>query len=310
MSRTSGFSRRRLLSSATGLGAYIWVPRLARAAEAHDHMNMNPTLGMEPRKPPPAMDAPLIEPETRRAVDGVLQTTLRCAYGYRDIGGVRLYVRSYEGGSPGPTLRMKPGETLKIRMPNDFPPNRDLMPKDLSNPHQFNNTNFHFHGSHSDPGGISDNVMRSMLPGKSYDIEITLPADHTRGTYWYHPHHHGSADVQVASGMAGAIVVEGDFADIPEISQAEGVSPAYAAKILRVLRKGGFVKAARGKDGGYTLARPAEEIFIGNVVDLLGGRLFESSFCDSHSGQVAICTRSVDCSVLRRRARSAADAVR
>ena len=37
---------------------------------------------------------------------------------------------------------------------------------------------------------------------------------------------------------------------IPEISQAEGVSPAYAAKILRVLRKGGFVKAARGKDGG------------------------------------------------------------
>ena len=33
---------------------------------------------------------------------------------------------------------------------------------------------------------------------------------------------------------------------IPEISHAEGVSPAYAAKILRVLRKGGFVKAARG----------------------------------------------------------------
>ncbi len=43
---------------------------------------------------------------------------------------------------------------------------------------------------------------------------------------------------------------------IPEISQAEGVSPAYAAKILRALRKGGFVKAARGKEGGYTLARP------------------------------------------------------
>jgi len=59
-----------------------------------------------------------------------------------------------------------------------------------------------------------------MEPGKSYDIEITLPADHTRGTYWYHPHFHGSADVQVASGMLGAIVVEGDFADVPEIAQA------------------------------------------------------------------------------------------
>jgi len=80
---------------------------------------------------------------------------------------------------------------------------------------------------------------------------------------------------------------------IPEISQAEGVSTAYGAKILRVLRKGGFVKAARGKDGGYTLARPAEEIVISDVMEALGGRLFESSFCDSHSGMNAICTRSV-----------------
>lgn len=84
---------------------------------------------------------------------------------------------------------------------------------------------------------------------------------------------------------------------IPEISAAEGVSHAYAAKILRVLRKGGFVKAERGKDGGYTLARPAEAIVIGDVIDTLGGRLFENKFCDSHSGQAAICTRSVDCSV-------------
>ena len=58
----------------------------------------------------------------------------------------------------------------------------------------------------------------------------------------------------VRIGYAG----DGGSLTIPEISQAEGVSPAYAAKILRVLRKGGFVKAARGKEGGYTLARPAE----------------------------------------------------
>jgi Rrf2 family protein len=84
---------------------------------------------------------------------------------------------------------------------------------------------------------------------------------------------------------------------IPEISHAEGVSPAYAAKILRLLRKGGFVKAARGKEGGYTLARPPQSIVISDVMDVLGGRLFESSFCESHAGQGAICTHSVDCSV-------------
>jgi Rrf2 family protein len=90
---------------------------------------------------------------------------------------------------------------------------------------------------------------------------------------------------------------EGQGLTIPEISQAEGVSSAYAAKILRVLRKGGFVKAARGKEGGYTLARPAEAIVIGDAIAALGGKLFESDFCESHSGQAAICTRSVDCSV-------------
>src|ERR1035438_10629162 len=83
---------------------------------------------------------------------------------------------------------------------------------------------------------------------------------------------------------------------IPEISEAEGVSPAYAAKILRALRKGGFVKAARGKEGGYTLARPAAGNVIGDGMDALGGGVFGSDFCDSHAGQAAICTRSVDCS--------------
>jgi FtsP/CotA-like multicopper oxidase with cupredoxin domain len=166
------------------------------------------------------MDQPLIEPEVRRSVNGELRTSLKVQYAYRDIGGIRLYVRSYEGGSPGPTLRMKPGETLRIRLTNDLPPNRDLMPMDISHPHQFNNTNFHFHGSHTSPSGIADNVMRSMVPGQAYDIEITLPTDHTRGTYWYHPHHHGSADVQITGGMAGALIAEGDFDDIPEVAGA------------------------------------------------------------------------------------------
>jgi len=85
---------------------------------------------------------------------------------------------------------------------------------------------------------------------------------------------------------------------IPEISQAEALSPAYAAKLLRILRRGGFISSARGKAGGYTLARPAQQIVIGDVIGVLGGRLFESKdFCDEHSGQMKVCTRSVDCSV-------------
>ena len=85
---------------------------------------------------------------------------------------------------------------------------------------------------------------------------------------------------------------------LPEISQAEGVSEAYAAKIMRILRRGGFVKSARGKIGGYTLARPAREIVVGDVIDELGGRFFENDFCDRHTGQMETCAHSsVECSL-------------
>src|SRR5262245_11554992 len=217
-------SRRGVLQAGLAVGTLALGSRTVfgqsspgQSADAHQHGHGQDTSIIKTAVA--VTDQPLVEPEVRTSANGVLNTSLRCAYTWRDIGGTRLYLRAYEGGL-GPTLRMQPGETLKIRLINDLPPNRDVLPANLSIPHQFNNTNFHFHGAHCSPGGIADNVMRSMAPGKAYDIEITLPADHTRGTYWYHPHHHGSADVQVASGMAGAIIVEGDFADVPEIAQA------------------------------------------------------------------------------------------
>jgi FtsP/CotA-like multicopper oxidase with cupredoxin domain len=142
-------------------------------------------------------------------------------YAYKDIGGYRLYVRTYEGTVPGPTLLLKPGDVLRIKLVNDMPPNRDPTPIDHSLPHQFNNTNFHSHGLHVSPSGISDNVMRIMEPGQSYDIEIAIPSDHIPGTNWYHPHAHGSADVQLASGAVGALIIGGDFSDVPEIATAK-----------------------------------------------------------------------------------------
>ena len=94
-------------------------------------------------------------------------------------------------------------------------------------------------------------------------------------------------------GFAG----EGGSLTIPEISQAEGVSNAYVAKLLRILRRGGFVKSARGKAGGYTLARPADRVVVGEVIDELGGRFFDPGFCNQHAGQMTVCANTVDCSV-------------
>jgi Rrf2 family protein len=84
---------------------------------------------------------------------------------------------------------------------------------------------------------------------------------------------------------------------IPEIAAADGLSIAYVAKLMRLLRRGGFVKSTRGQSGGYTLARSADQIVVGDVLSTLGGRFFESEFCDRYHGSAEICTHTVDCSI-------------
>jgi Rrf2 family protein len=90
---------------------------------------------------------------------------------------------------------------------------------------------------------------------------------------------------------------DGGSMTIPEISEAEGISTSHAAKLMRLLRRGGFVTSARGQAGGYTLSRPPEKIPIGEVLALLGGRLYDPAFCDTHSGVETVCTHTVDCSI-------------
>jgi Rrf2 family protein len=85
---------------------------------------------------------------------------------------------------------------------------------------------------------------------------------------------------------------------IEEISQAEGISYANVAKLLRILRQGGFVDSVRGQHGGYALARPAGQIAVAEVLALLGGPLFDSSFCEHYVGSEENCTHSLtSCSV-------------
>ncbi len=84
---------------------------------------------------------------------------------------------------------------------------------------------------------------------------------------------------------------------IPEVAEAEGLSVPYAAKLMRVLRQGGFVKSERGQAGGYALADSPDRITVGKVLAGLGGRLVEDDFCERHAGTVDVCTHNVDCSI-------------
>ena len=134
----SRFSRRGFLQTGLGVGTALLLPNLpgsiplASAASAHDHEPAGRDEGAKDFKP----GAPFVEPEIRRSANGELNTTLRMQYAYKNIGGSRLCVRTYEGAVPGPTLRLKLGDVLRIKLINDMPPNRDPKPIDHSLPHQ------------------------------------------------------------------------------------------------------------------------------------------------------------------------------
>jgi iron-sulfur cluster assembly accessory protein len=98
---------------------------------------------------------------------------------------------------------------------------------------------------------------------------------------------------------------------IPEISRKEGLTEAHVAKLLMILRKGGFVASTRGQTGGYTLSRPAEEISVNEVLAHLGGRLYDAEFCGKHSGRGDVCAHSFNCTIrsLWSRVQDAVDSV-
>ncbi|MCX7095950.1 MAG: multicopper oxidase family protein [Methylobacter sp.] len=192
-----------------------------------------------------------VAPKEIRSVDGKLNAELNVVFTNSKeakkteetkIAGCKVSLRSYNGELVGPTLRVKPGDTLNITLTNQLGQEGKAKPEDLcNNPHDafggsplpdnFNCTNLHTHGMHVSPSGAADNVLVKVPPvpytnpdkkvsngisSNPRQITINIPKNHSPGTYWYHPHVHGSTGVQVGSGMEGAIIVEDDPAKTPD----------------------------------------------------------------------------------------------
>jgi FtsP/CotA-like multicopper oxidase with cupredoxin domain len=241
---SSSFGRRRLLSAASVAAVALVTASGALGQSAAAEACRRPTAG-----------AAVPEPEDLRSENGVLKLELTYRSSLEPNGSHR-YCYSYKNRSEAPTLRLKPGDLLILRLKNELSP-PPTTKKPTSAMHSMPGgctgglmnlaaTNLHFHGLDLPPVCHADDVLNTLIePGRPFEYSFRIPSDQPPGLYWYHPHVHGLTKTQVLGGASGALIVEG-------IEQANTLLAGLPERVLVI----------RDED---LLNPDAEEIRSGNV---------------------------------------------
>ena len=139
------------------------------------------------------------------------------------------YVYMYQGERiESPTLRLNPGDRLNLNLTNNIraplekyeaghmhgahgahgaasydPCNGTMMPS---------STNMHFHGLNISPTCHQDEVINTLIQSgdPAFPYSLQIPPNDNPGLYWYHPHPHGFATIQLNGGASGALIIEGN----------------------------------------------------------------------------------------------------
>jgi Rrf2 family protein len=69
------------------------------------------------------------------------------------------------------------------------------------------------------------------------------------------------------------LAAAGELVTAEQVAQAQSIPANFLENILRDLRRAGIVESRRGQAGGYTLARPPEEISLADVIRAVEGPL-------------------------------------
>src|SRR6267143_3327605 len=88
----------------------------------------------------------------------------------------------------------------------------------------------------------------------------------------------------------------GESLTLGQIAVLEGISVANAGKLMWILNKAGLVQSQRGTKGGYSLARPANDIRLNEVIRILDEDTVDR-FCETHTGVLDVCIHTSDCGI-------------
>ena len=93
----------------------------------------------------------------------------------------------------------------------------------------------------------------------------------------------------IAAEVGRSLVQTGELADL------ERIPTKFLEQILLALKQGGFLDSVRGKYGGYRLARPAKDIFTGQLVRYLDGPIAPISCVSQTAYERCSCPDEAHC---------------
>ncbi len=138
-----------------------------------------------------------------------------------DGDGRTLFCFVTPDGIEGPTLHVKPGDTLNISLTNHvgrpIPPHiEEEMAMSMGSAAcadpaaNSSSVNMHFHGTNTRPACHADEVIHTVINnGRTFQYHVKFPTNEPPGLYWYHPHIHGISEGAVLGGGTGALIVDG-----------------------------------------------------------------------------------------------------
>lgn len=188
----------------------------------------------------------------------------------QQFNGRTLAVWAYNAQVPGPTLRVRLGEEVEVRLTNDLP----------------QPTTIHWHGVRvpNAMDGVPGVTQEPIPPGGSFTYRF-VPKD--AGTFWFHPHVRGAE--QVERGLYGVLVVD-DAEPLPysrdevwvlddwRLSRDGEIDPEFVTRQdLAHDGRWGQVLTVNG-DSTYSLkVRPGERIRL-RLVNTSNGRVYRPDF--------------------------------
>jgi FtsP/CotA-like multicopper oxidase with cupredoxin domain len=150
---------------------------------------------------------------------------------------------TYNGGLPGPTIRVRVGDRLVVHFRNALP----------------DPTTIHWHGLRIPIAmdGVPGHSQPEVKPDGSFTYDFTVP---DAGLFWYHPHVMSAA--QVGFGLYGALVVEDPADTVGVADELVMVLSDIALNEDRTLESpdsGGSTAMVFGREGSHVLVNGRQQ---------------------------------------------------